>query len=1327
MMPQRRILAFSFFPAYLPPSNGGVERLYRFYSLLSHDFDVTLITSGEIGGERQVVTHSAKFKEIRVPKDNVFVSTYEELAKAAGTGDLSGPALGLSNRTYNALHDEYLEHYATADFVIHDSPFLIECDLFRGFDQKARVYNSYNFETGLYRSFHSEGRQDTVIEDLVDELERDLCAHANLITACSDDDRQAFERAFAPTAPIILVPNGYFPQAARPLKERKANRIIFLGSNHRPNVDAARQIIEKLAPAFPKISFHLVGSCHKKFRKDNVTAHGFVDGRTKASLLHSATLAINPVTSGSGSSLKIADIAISGIPLLSTEIGARGFNLEPGRHYIRLDEDDLVGSFKTALYDGHDYGAVAETSKAHFSENYSWPAIVRGFVDQLNRLNSPRHTPPVLVVNDYDSLRSTGGGATRTSGLCRGLAESGPVIFIAFNEDGGPVRRVSPDGRMISLLVTKSKTHQAEHDADNLSHWMSTADIVNSLEAVKSKQMLGVFRCAASICSDVICEHPYMVSLPRMFGIDFVYSSQNFEYALKSHSLLGHPRFAERIATVLEAERYACGASSLIIAVSENDARGLSGHYRFTAPIMVIENGADGPHGNKLRPDNVLAQERPTAIFMGSAHGPNLEAAQWIVNTLAPAMPLVDFAILGTVADVFTDDPADNVRLIGQVSAEQKSDELHAARVAINPMQSGGGSNIKMADYLQHGLPVVSTDFGVRGYSLPSEDVVVTDLDKFQESVETLLNSTSVSPSACVARQALYQEKLSMQAGGRKLRQLITGPDADRPKALYVTYRYNDPPRGGGEFYVNRLVAALASNGWLVEVVSPEAEQIYEDERFGARFVSGNPQPTTIGLPHVRSAKFPIDAVGDNRDLLQDLWAVQPEYEETYLKGLGWLPTAPALAWGWAYPEEDGRWFMTRAGIFSPSAARLTISGRANVPLWLQFFTEAGDLLWDEKVEGAFVVRGEIRSGFTLIEATSLQETSHDDARPLAAFVKRVEVDDEDILSQVPAELWTEFVSHKQIYRAHAEARLRHREPRNLALGDCRNPSASLLEYLDTSIANYDLVITHNAVFGTTTHAIAAAKRADVPSIMVPHLHLEDDFYHFGDVLKSCADATATLACPSLTRDFLQEQGVAAARLFTPGVDIDEQFTTADASEFRQLLGTHDDFVLILGRKARAKGYEDVILAVREMGERAPLIVMIGPDDDQRSINENGVMYLGHQSRSIVRGALMECVALINMSRSESFGMVILEAGLARKPVIANAGCAAFVDLIQDGINGYLVRPHELQDKLALLVDDDALRRRMGAAGHEFAQSFDWKRVEQDFVQIANDLIRADR
>jgi glycosyltransferase involved in cell wall biosynthesis len=1327
---RRRILALSFFPAFVPPNNGGVERLYNFYAELSRYHDVTLISSSFLGVEREVVRHRPSFTEIRVPKDGHFARAYEELSKAGGAGDVSGPALGSSLSTFGAIHDEYLACHAQTDVIIHDSPFLVDCDLFRGFDTKVRIYNSYNCETDLYASLHAEGSEPGVIARLVRDLEAELCRHCDLITVCSEEDAAAFRRHFEPAAPMIRVPNGFIPGPPLSDAPRERRSLVFVGSAHKPNVDAVRLIVDELAPKLPDVEFHLVGSCHPAGKSRNVTAHGVVSQVEKTDILRRATAAINPMTSGGGSSLKIADIASNGCPLISTHLGARGFGLEAGVHYIALDPQEPAGTIRDAIADAGVLRQMADRAHDHFERHYSWREIAAAFVAELDLIAPAGSAAPAarLVVNDYDSLGSVGGGATRTAGLCKGLSETSPVIFLAFADDNVPRRRVSDDGRVLSLLVDKSPRHREEHALHNSLHWVSTADVVSYRHGPDNPRLMALFRCAAASSSAVVCEHPYMVGLPRAFGVDFVYSSQNFEAALKTEGLAGHPLREQVLPLVDEAERFACAASTFIVAVSEADATALGAAYPATAPILVIPNGSEGPASGEGRESAgpARAGERPVALFMGSVHGPNYEAAQWIATELAASVPECDFIVIGSVASSLEGDFPPNVRLVGEVSAVDKTKQLHAAQVALNPMMSGSGSNVKMADYLQHGLPVLTTTFGARGYEwVPGADATVCALEEFKRELTSLLKSDRISVAAREARQATYAAKLAMDAGGRRLARLIEDHGGVRKRALYVTYRYNDRPRGGGEEYVDRLVHAIAASGWQVDVVSPAVERIVDVDRFAGAFFGGTDEAIPTGHERVSSIRFPVDAPPPPRAAVKQVWNAQPDFEEHVAKALT-PPPGACLAWGWADLEGDGRWCLRNCGVHLSEGGALRLKGRGLGPVWMQIFSHDGRRLHEMASDGDVDVTCEVPPGYVSLRFSMAEDATQSDPRPLALFVNRLEIGGRSILGDRVSDVWSQANGISARIAALTAARTAVRDPRGLELSVLRSPSDSLDRFVRAQVADYDLLITHNAIFKSTIAAIDAAESAGVPSVLIPHLHYDDDFYHFQDVHEACARASRTLVCPLAVQQRLADDGLTNVTYLSPGVEVSTRFSDDDAAAFREAMdGPFEDFFLVLGRKAAAKGYADIIGALDDFpGGRPPSIVMIGADDDGAAIDHPRVVYLGRQPDDVVRGALRECLGLINMSRSESFGMVLLQAGLAGKAVVANRECAAFADIVEDGANGFLASREELPSRMFDLVSDPALREKLGREGRRRAMKYDWEKIEAEFLRVCNSLVK---
>lgn len=1346
----KKILAFCFFPAFTPPVNGGQSRLFNFYSALSAHHIVTLLTSTHVGGQEERVTHGATFLERRIPKDRHFVDRWMELEKFSSGGDLSGPATAAAAKYPTLLHKTYLEEYEHADIIIHDFPFTVGYDLFRGLDRKLRVYNSHNCESVLYRQLHREARS-APIHALVEAAEVDLLNHADLVHYCNEDDLVAFRKLDgARVASVQYVPHGTSPRPggpedrdSEPMVRRDVTTAVFMGSAHPPNIAAARFIAEELAPKLPHVEFQIIGSCLPEGDYGrNVRRLGVVSDDIKEELLRLADVALNPMDSGSGSNVKVVDYFSFGVPLVSTQFGMRGINASPDLHFVAATLD----SFENALWEALDHPEVLRkigaAGRLLAQTTYSWTSIAGVAERRLTALCDEKlerpGNPRAVILNDYESLEAIGGGATRTKGLCEAIAKHQPVVFISFTESD-QIKRYRPIDNVTAIAIPKSSAHREEQNRTNALSHISVSDIIASRHCERNALLLKLYEVLRRESAAVVVEHCYMSRLPIRFGDRFIYSSQNAEALLKGAILQGHPMSVELLDELKHLEALTVQHAAAIVAVCDADARAFQAMSNSVGPIIVVPNGAAPPPLDTHTKD-IASQITPTisarsAIFIGSAHPPNIECVKFIRDHLARQCRDVEFHIVGSVCRSLggTVVPS-NVHLWGEVDDRTKSAVVGACAIAINPMSSGGGSNVKLADYLAHGKFVVTTEFGQRGYPPGvSDHIKIAPLSAFASAINAALANTAALDSSLEAqRQLFFARHLSMTTLGSKLAELAQCLQNSTRRVLFVTYRYTDPALGGAEVMLAELIKALASDGGLqVDVVAPEVSQISSFHRFAEHY-SYEASGALFNVPNLRYMRFPLDSPDANSDLpskLAETWRAQLRFEHELSNRVFAQGVDSGLTWGWAESNHEGRIALASCGIHIASPGKVQLSGASDVPMSMRVLTYRGELIASAVSEGGdFKLEFDVyNSGDIHIQTSRVVSNPADDPRPLGFLARSLRVGAEAIDLRGPT--LTDFAlrgyQSDKIFRVLAEAAETSRFELNARLTDTRGPFSSAMEaYIETNVKHYDLVVTHNNIFRPAVFAIDAAKRHQVPSLLIPHSHFDDDYYHFPDVMESARTADVVLAAPKAASDFLREQGCNAEYLPSP-IDTSEQFADSDVATFRAVYADSAPFVLVLGRKAGAKNYKDVIQSVEQFNRDHGVlrVVLIGPDDDQERIESPVATILGRQPREVVRGALLSCLTLANMSSSESFGIVLLEAWLAGKPVVANVRCAAFHDMAVDGWNALLVEKDGLSEALFRLWSDPDLCQRLAGNGRVTASEFDSPAVSARFVQACKDAI----
>lgn len=378
-----------------PPVGGGRLRLHGLYSNLPGDLDPVYVgTYDWRGPDYRAVRHGDALVEITVPQSEEHFRAHEALASQE-------PALGVDvtfpvvSSLSQAFADRVAYEARDADVVVVSHPWAYPVVAARAPEACRRrlVYDSQNVEARLKRNLIPESDLGNRAVALVEELERRLCQNADAVLACSEEDAAEFQQRYGvPRARLFVVPNGVDSRAVAPAtpEERRAARrrlslderafvCVFVGSRYAPNVDAARFLTDEVAPALPDVRFLLVGGCSLDLEgpfPPNVTALGPVDDVLRNAAYAAADLALNPMTRGSGTNIKMLDFFAAGLPVVTTEVGARGLGDGSGTAFVVAPPNAGFGAAVQALR--ADRAMVARMGRAGrllAESRYDWRRI----------------------------------------------------------------------------------------------------------------------------------------------------------------------------------------------------------------------------------------------------------------------------------------------------------------------------------------------------------------------------------------------------------------------------------------------------------------------------------------------------------------------------------------------------------------------------------------------------------------------------------------------------------------------------------------------------------------------------------------------------------------------------------------------------------------------------------------------------------------------------------------------------------------------------------------------------------------------------------------
>lgn len=175
--------------------------------------------------------------------------------------------------------------------------------------------------------------------------------------------------------------------------------------------------------------------------------------------------------------------------------------------------------------------------------------------------------------------------------------------------------------------------------------------------------------------------------------------------------------------------------------------------------------------------------------------------------------------------------------------------------------------------------------------------------------------------------------------------------------------------------------------------------------------------------------------------------------------------------------------------------------------------------------------------------------------------------------------------------------------------------------------------------------------------------------------------------------------------------------------------------IITVGRYAYEKGYDlllkawaivekahpDWSLEIYGMGNRAPYEKII----EDLGINPMHCHLNG--SLADVKSEYLKSSFLVLPSRTEGFGLVLIEAMACGLPVIAFNCENGPRSIISDGENGLLISPYDIKtlaNKMILLIQDEELYKKLSENGKVKSDSFSIEKIAHQWKQLFDELIQ---
>ena len=268
------------------------------------------------------------------------------------------------------------------------------------------------------------------------------------------------------------------------------------------------------------------------------------------------------------------------------------------------------------------------------------------------------------------------------------------------------------------------------------------------------------------------------------------------------------------------------------------------------------------------------------------------------------------------------------------------------------------------------------------------------------------------------------------------------------------------------------------------------------------------------------------------------------------------------------------------------------------------------------------------------------------------------------------------------------------------------------------------------------------AKTLAIPLVASYHTHLPQYLQHYGlgmleellwTLLRTAHNQAQLNLCTStaMVRE-LTEHGIERCDLWQRGVDTEMFQPHLASNKMRSRLSQgHPDKPLLLyvGRLSAEKEIDRIRPVIESIPDARLALVGDGPHREALETHFEGTAthFVGYLQGLELASAFASADAFIFPSRTETLGLVLLEAMAAGCPVVA-AGTGGITDIVTDGVNGYLFDPEDEDGAIVAtqrLLANQSERELLRQNARQEAERWGWQAATAGLRQYYRGVLEA--